>query len=311
MNKQLTVVINSKIAEVNLNSLVDNFRKFLDIAPLSVRSYTSGIKIFFSFIRANQIKNPTRETVIAFKQALTETGKKPATVALYLAAVKRFFAWCEQSGFYTNIAREVKAPKIDKGHKKDCFAGAQIKSILVGINRSSLEGKRNFAMFALMAACGLRTIELARADIGDLRNVGGVSVLFIQGKGKTSKADFVKLPAQVENAIRDYLQARGNVEESAPLFVSHSRRNNGQRLTTRTISGVAKKAMINAGYQSARLTAHSLRHTAITLALMAGQNLADVQAFARHTSINTTMIYNHAVNRMKSLCESVIANQIF
>ena len=69
--------------------------------------------------------------------------------------------------------------------------------------------------------------------------------------------------------------------------------------------------MINAGYQSARLTAHSLRHTAITLALMAGQNLADVQAFARHTSINTTMIYNHAVNRMKSLCESVIANQIF
>ena len=207
MNKQLTVVINSKIAEVNLNSLVDN---------LSVRSYTSGIKIFFSFIRANQIKNPTRETVIAFKQALTETGKKPATVALYLAAVKRFFAWCEQSGFYTNIAREVKAPKIDKGHKKDCFAGAQIKSILVGINRSSLEGKRNFAMFALMAACGLRTIELARADIGDLRNVGGVSVLFIQGKGKTSKADFVKLPAQVENAIRDYLQARGRY-----LYLTH------------------------------------------------------------------------------------------
>ena len=294
----MNIKTNSQV-EIN-NSLINNFVKFLDVAPLSVRSYTSGIKQFLHFMNANEIRNPSRESVIAFKQALTESGKKPATVALYLAAVKKFFSWCEQSKIYPNITIGVKAPKIDKGHKKDCFAGAQIKSILAGINRNSLEGKRNFAMFALMVNCGLRTIELARANVGDLRNVGGVSVLYIQGKGKTSKSDFVKLSAQVENAIREYLQARGQVDESEPLFVSHANRNNSGRLTTRTISGVAKKAMINAGYISSRLTAHSLRHTAITLALMAGQNLADVHAFALHTSINTTMIYNHAVNRMKS-----------
>lgn len=307
--KNINVATNSQI--MKFNDLLDSFTSFIDVAPLSVRSYTSGIKQFFYFMQDNGIINPTHDDVIYFKKSLTDDGHKPATVALYLAAVKRFFAWCEQSGIYKNITVGVKSPKIDRGHKKDCFSGEQIKNVLAGIKRNNLEGLRNYAMFALMVNCGLRTIELARANVEDLRNIGGVSVLFIQGKGKTSKSDFVKLSSQVEQAIRAYLLARGQVKENEPLFISHSRRNSGQRLTTRTISGVAKKAMINAGFNTSRLTAHSLRHTAITLALMAGQSLADVQAFARHTSINTTMIYNHTVNRMRSLCESVIANQIF
>ena len=309
--KDLEIIRNSQIENVKLNNLIESFTKFLDVAPFSVRSYNSGVKKFFSFMFENNINTPNRDDVIAFKKSLLDSGKKPATVALYLAAIKKFFSWCEQSGFYANITVGVKAPKIDKGHKKDNFSGVQIKSILAGINRNNLEGLRNYAMFALMVNCGLRTIELARANVEDLRNIGGVSVLFIQGKGKTSKSDFVKLSSQVEQAIRAYLKARGHVEESEPLFISHANRNHGGRLTTRTISGVAKKAMINAGYQSARLTAHSLRHTAITLALMAGQSLQEVQSFARHTSMNTTLIYAHNVNRMNSLCESVIANQIF
>lgn len=306
--KQLAVVTNTLVRP---NELLNKFTEFLDVAPLSVRSYTSGVKIFLSFMNSNGIKNPTRDDVIAFKKALTDAGKKAATVALYLAAVKRFFTWCEQSGFYANITTGVKAPKIDKGHKKDALSGNQVKNILVSIPRKTLEGLRNYAMLALMVNCGLRTIEIARANIEDLRNIGGATCLFIQGKGKTSKADFVKLSPQVEQAIRAYLKARGKFDEAEPLFVSVSRRNFGQRLTTRTISGVAKMAMINAGYQSKKLTAHSMRHTAITLALMAGLALAEVQAFARHTSINTTMIYAHHVNRIQSMCENVIANQIF
>ena len=180
-----------------------------------------------------------------------------------------------------------------------------------GINRNSLEGMRNFAMFGLMAVCGLRTIEISRADIADLRNVAGVTCLYIQGKGKTSKSDFVKVPPQVEKAIRAYLNARGNVSGNAPLFASCSRRNRNQRLTTRTISGVAKSAMINAGYISERWTAHSLRHTSVTIALMAGNTLDDVKAFARHNSVNTTLIYAHNINRLKSACEASIAKAIF
>lgn len=293
------------------SNVIKSFTAFLDVAPSTVRSYSSGLKMFAKFLASHEIKNPTRECVVAFKKELEALGRKPSTIALYLSALRRFFTWTESNGIYKNITAGVKTPKLSKGHKKDCFSGVQVKNILSGIDRSTVEGLRNYAVMALMSCGGLRTVEITRANVEDLRVINGVTVLYIQGKGKTDKADFVKLPPQVEKAVREYLNARGQADMTAPLFVSESKRNKGHGLTTRTISGIAKNAMINAGFNSSRLTAHSLRHTAITLSIMAGANLPEVQAFARHSSINTTMIYNHAVNRFNSICENSIAREIF
>ncbi len=59
-----------------------------------------------------------------------------------------------------------------------------------------------------------------------------------------------------------------------------------------------------AGFDSERLTAHSLRHTAITQALLAGSPLQEVQQFARHSSINTTQVYAHNLDRLQGSCEA-------
>lgn len=309
-SKQLTLIEETAPAIIN-SEAIDSFTAFLDVAPLTVKAYTSGLKMFARYLASTGIKAPTRDNVLAYKAYLSDCGRKPATIALYLTALRRFFSWTQERKIYPDITAGVKAPKLSKGHKKDCFTGTQLKSILTGIDRSTVEGLRNYAVMALMTAGGLRTVEITRANVEDLRTVAGVPVLYVQGKGRTEKADFVKLPQQVETAIREYLSARGHVKDSAPLFTSESRRNKGGRLTTRTISGVAKHIMVDAGYNSSRLTAHSLRHSAITIALMGGRELADVQAFARHSSINTTMIYNHAVSRINSLCENTIASAIF
>ena len=118
------------------------------------------------------------------------------------------------------------------------------------------------------------------------------------------------MPCQVLDAITDYLKMRGNADETEPLFVGTGNRNKG-RLTTRTISAIAKTAMRQSGYNSRRLSAHSLRHSSVTLALLGGMSLQDVQAFARHANIATTTVYAHDVSRLKSMCENTIANAIF
>lgn len=313
-NNALVVCSNSnedKMKKCFDNNMLLRFIGFLDVSKKTANTYRKALKQLMSYFKVHGVVYPQVGDILNFKRELADKGRKPATIALYLSAIRRFFQWTAKTGIYSNIAAGIKSPKMAKEHRKDCFSGMQIKSIMSGIKRNSLEGLRNYAMFALILSCGLRTIEVARANIGDIRTVAGVSMLFIQGKGRTDKTDFVKLAPKVEQAINDYLKARGIFNPDEPLFSSNSRRNSGQRLTTTTISSVCKKAMIKAGFNSSHLTAHSLRHTAITTALLSGMSLADVQQFARHSSINTTMIYNHAINRMNSQCENVIANAFF
>ncbi len=297
--------------EILSDKILTRFVDFLDVSDITLRSYKAGISQFINYLHTQGITRPSREDILNFKNALTDNGRKPATVALYLSSLRRFFDWTATEGIYPNITAGVKAPRQDKGHKRDFLTGTAIRDVLTGIDRKTLEGKRNYAMMLLITTGGLRTVEAVRANIADISTRGGFPVLYVQGKGRTSKADYVKLPAPVLEAINDYLKARGQVRQSEPLFVSCSRRNHGQRLTTRTVSGVCKKAMQTAGYNSDRLTAHSLRHSAVTLALMAGQTLAEVQYFARHSSINTTMIYAHNVDRLKSECEAAIFGAVF
>lgn len=294
----------------NINTMLERFVQFVDVSQVSLRSYISGVKAFLKYTSDNAISNPTRDTVLAYKKELAKT-KSASTIALYLSALRRFFSWCQSEGIFADITAGIKSPHIDTGHKKDCFTANQLKTIIGGIERNSLKGKRDYALFCLISATGLRTVEVVRADISDIRTVQGETCLFVMGKGKTSKSQFVKLSGHVLQAIRAYLEMRGAVEDDEPLFASLSHRNYGGRMTTYSISRICKSAMRHAGFNNSRLTAHSLRHTAITLALIAGISIQEVSQFARHSSINITMIYAHDVERLKSKCENAISEAIF
>lgn len=308
----IPAIINSEIAQYNskMDNLLNRFVQYVDVSQVSVRSYISGIKAFLRYLSENNINTPTRETILIFKKSLMKT-KSASTIALYLSALRRFFSWCETEGLYSDITRGIKSPHVDTGHKKDCFTAKQLKQIISGIERKDIKGKRDFALFCLISATGLRTCEVQRADIGDIRTIQGEYCLYIQGKGKSSKSDFVKLSGHVMKAIQSYLDTRGDVSENEPLFASCSHRNLGGRMTTRSISRICKSAMRHAGFNSHRLTAHSLRHTAITLALIAGISIQEVSQFARHSTISVTMIYAHDIERLNSHCESAISNMIF
>jgi integrase/recombinase XerD len=286
------------------------FIKFIDAAPNTVESYRKDIKQFAKWLSQNRITAPTRQDIITYRDNL-KINHKPTTVQNYITAVKIFFSWTEQEGIYPNIAKHVKGAKLDREHKKDYLTADQVKTILNDMDRKSDQGRRDYAIFILMVTGGLRTIEIQRANIEDLRTSGGVPVLYVQGKGHTERNEFIKVIPQAEAAIRDYLKTRPEATGSAPLFASLSHNNLGGRMTTRSISQICKNAMKAAGYNTPRLTAHSLRHTAVTLALLGGATLQEAQAFARHANITTTEIYAHNIDRISNPCEGNIARAIF
>lgn len=305
------VIKNNAVADVNFKAdLLDRFIAYADIKEKSKETYLKCIKQFFVYTSAHGINAPSRETVIAYREELKQTHK-PTTVQTYITALKVFFKWLDSEGIYKNVAEHVKGAKLDRNHKKDALTASQAHDVITDIKTDTLAGARDYALLSLMLTTGLRTIEIERANIEDIRTVGDNSVLFIQGKGRDEKNEYVKLAPAVEKAIRKYLSFRGEYQGTDPLFIASSNRNLNGRMSTRSIRGIVKQHLKGAGLNSDRLTAHSLRHTAGTIALLNGASIREVQQLLRHANINTTMIYAHELDRAKNNSELTVANAIF
>ena len=298
--------INSKLN----NSAFDSWTSFLDVKPSTIETYKKSIRQFSDFLRSNNISSPTREDILNYKKSLLE-NRKPATVNNYLMAVKQFFKWTEINGIYPNIAVNIKGVKLDKGFKKDCLTLKQVRKVLKSINRNSIKGLRDYAIILLMVTTGLRTFEVMGANVEDFRTLGDFTVLYIQSKGREGKNTYVKVSEPAEKAIRKYLSGRGTLNDKEPLFASTAKRNEGGRLTTRSIRGIVKEILINSNLNSNRLTAHSLRHTTATLNLLNGGTPEETMQLLRHSNLNTTLIYSHNLKRAKNNSEIRISNAIF
>ena len=295
----------------HLEDLFNQFVIFIDATPNTIRTYRGSLKQWFIYLRQNQIIQPTAETVRQYRDHLQVTGKKATTVKNYIIAVKRFFAWTEEAGLYPNIAKFIKSGHLSKSFKKDYLTGSQARQILNHVDRSTLKGKRDYAMLVTMLTMGLRTIEVVRANIDDIRTKGNTTVLYVQGKGHEDKDDLIRMPQHVESAIRDYLSVRRINSQSEPLFPSLSNHNAKGRMTTRSIRRIVKTAFISAGYNSPRLTAHSTRHTAATLSLLNGASLQQTQELLRHRNIGTTEIYAHNIDATTNPAATDVEEAIF
>lgn len=291
--------------------IADRFFAFLECAPKTAATYGRAVRQFLSAMAGKGITAPTRADILQWKADLAAEGKAPATIQLYTIAVRQLFAFAATEYGLPNPAEHIKGAKVSKAHRKDCLSAEGVRAVLARIDRSTADGRRLYALCALMIACGLRDIEVYRANIEDLRTLAdGTAALYVQGKGRTDKAEFVKVPAAAEKAVREYLADRPAAGPEDPLFCACGNRSKG-RLSVRSISGLVKGAMIAAGYNSPRLTSHSLRHTAVTLSLLGGRTLQETQQFARHTNIATTQIYAHNLDAAANGCGETIAAAVF
>ena len=307
----LIITRNADIQTSGINAdLLERFIRYLDVSPKSVSTYSRSLRQFMNYLSLNGITNPTREDLIAWREGL-KIDHKPTTVQTYITSVRLFFKWTEQEGIYPNIASHLKGAKINRNHKRDYLTSSQLKKVLAGIDRSTEEGRRNYAICLLMTVGGLRTIEVTRAKVEDLRTLGDGVILNVQGKGREERSEYINVPDEVETAIRESLADRTDNTGDKPLFISLSNNSKGEPLTTRSVSGIIKKILVSAGFNSDKWTGHSLRHSAITLAINEGNSLQDVRQFARHTDVSTTMIYFHEQERINNKCERTIANALF
>ncbi len=257
---------------------------------------------------------------------------KPNTIAQYLRSVSQFFRWTAAAGLYPNIADNIHSPKLRHDvHRKEALQAEDVLRIEKSITklaterieaeslqkkdragrveRATEQGKRLYAIYLLAVNAGLRTVEIQRAKVRDLQIRGGNACLYVWGKGHTEADARKPIAPEVYEAVRDYLDSRQDrITPASPLFVATGNRSGGKPLAARTISRMIKDAFRAAGYDSEKITAHSLRHTAGTSVQEITGNLYLTQQYMRHANPATTEIYLHNETERQ---EAEIARQLY
>lgn len=298
--------------EENWEILLAAFLDSQDLRQKSRDTYYWGMVQYFRWMQesGHAMKSMTPADVMSFKNFMVKKRLSPLTIGSYLTAVRQFYKWTENTMLYPNIARSVKPPRGKKGFRKMHLNETEASDMLAYLKSKSL---RDYAIVNLILRTGLRTIEVVRADVEDIRHKRGRRILKVWGKGYDDKDNFVILGDAVWNPIQEYLNTRGLQSKKEPLFVTDGKGHRGARMSTRSVQYVCKESMKAIGLEGHEYSAHSLRHTTAVLILKNGGDWQDVQRVLRHSSPATSQIYTASIEeevRLDRNPESILDNVI-
>lgn len=303
---------------VTTNNLLVVFAEFLDIdvsagdaSADTLKTYTRQLYQFLQWCDRRQLNPVTviKEDIKKYRHwMIRQKQYKPATIALKLAVVRRFYQAAVDKGLIAiNPAAGVKPPreKFDPAEKITYLEQEEVETLLgiIPVN-GSLKSARDRVMLAIMALEGTRTVELHRADIASIVRQGKNLGIRVEGKRSVR---VVPLTPDLANLLVEYLhlrETRGEVlKPTRPLFIVAGNNSRGKRISRRGIRTIVDSYLKLADLKHTpgrTISAHSLRHTAGTLALRSGADLRQVQDLLGHSDPRTTSIYTHVGDRWEN-----------
>lgn len=295
---------------MSLKSIIEEYIEFMDRKAITKDSYLRILLQYLDYITTLSISNPKRNDILKYKDYLLK-NLGSASVQKHIVVLRGFYRYCKLKGYYDDITYEVRGCKVQSTFKRQALSINDSKRLLLKAKRRAKDvlGKRNYAIVALLLTTGLRSIEVQRANVDDIDIVDGEQVLFVMGKGHDAKDAYVKLSPEVYEIIQDYLVSRDNENEA--LFLTHNKKAESDRLSTKVIRSAVKELLISIGYNSKAYSVHSLRHTFATTALLSGASLLETKEALRHSDVSTTQIYAHSIEKMKSDTYKKVSDSLF
>lgn len=214
---------------------------------------------------------------------LSLSKPSPATTQRRLSAIRTFYKWAVREGLIeASPAERISSPK-SKQKVPRFFDYEEVASIVERPTQSGWFQLRNRAILEIMYGAGLRVAEVSSLDIVDV-SLGERLVDVREGKGRKQRIVPVGPPAI--SAVREWLQVRGESEDSALFLNRHS-----GRLSTRAMHRIVRDAGLKNGVVGSH--PHALRHTCATHLLAGGADLRAIQEQLGHSSLSSTQRYSH------------------
>ena len=304
-----------------VKAMVDCFERYLNLTIAdghasfdTIKTYRNRVHQFLYWCRERELYPAliTQENIKEYRKHLVDGEKTSPTIRLSLLAVKHFYTAClAEKLVKDNPVVGVKAPreKREVGSTINYLSLEELQQIfdsvaptykIRGDKTTQVQVLRDRILLGCMALQGCRSIEMYRANLGNISESYGQQYIKLDGKNSIRTAI---LRLDLAEEIARYRQARRSTSEKltsiSPLFISLSNRRYGQRLSRsgigHIVDGYLKKCGLKSNDLERNFSPHSLRHTAGTLSLQNGSSLREVQDFLGHNDPKTTAVYTHVL----------------
>lgn len=265
----------------------------------SARAYLDRINKFMAW-HALQAPAPFVAQLKQYISYLQSEGIEPRTVQQHINTIKgviRTAAALDSSGQLAAFLSQldlVKPPKVRGEIQGDRLSETQRQALINRPGVDTHKGRRDTAILALMAVCGLRRSEVCDLNWGHIAELDGHKVIK-NLVGKHGCVRTIKLPPALWRRIIDYAQqAEISTVWDAPIFVAIRKGDtvqHGQRLTDNAIAWLVDHYVKEALIGCVGITAHDLRRTAANLSRKGGATIEQVQNMLGHASPQTTSQY--------------------
>jgi integrase len=255
-------------------------------SPNSRRNYAKALDDLFALAGARPL---TRELLMEYRASIEVLAA--STINVRLSAIRKMVSEARKNGMLSaeEAAHLTEIPNIrQKGTRLgNWLTKEQAKELLAVPDRSTLKGKRDYVILALLVGCALRRQELASLDVGTIQQREGRWVLAdLEGKGRRIRT--VAVPVWVKQGINAWMTAAG-IEEG-PLLRSIAKGGKmGESLSDWAVWSVVEQSARQIGIE--RFGAHDLRRTCAKLCRKSGGDLEQIKFLLGHSSIQTTERY--------------------
>src|SRR6202521_1992333 len=269
-------------------------------SPDSERSYRFAIDDFNAWYCSEPKLAFNKTVVLRYRLQLEARHLSASTINVRLAAVRRLAYEAADSGLLSpELAasiRRVKGPKKLGVRIGNWLTAQQGKALLSIPARSSVRGKRDHAMLALLLGCGLRRSELVHLTIEHLQQREEHWVL-VDLVGKGGHVRTVPVPEWVKAAI-DVWSTIANIK-TGRLFrcVNKTGSTWGLGITEKVVWCMVRECALRAKIE--RLAPHDLRRTCARLCHEAGGELEQIKFLLGHVSVQTTERYLGCKQRLR------------
>lgn len=237
-----------------------------------------------------KLKDVSVQNLLYYIIKRKEDGCSELTIAKDISGLRALGDYLERKGMWSeNLAMELDKPKAARNLPK-VLSIEQIDSLLDSIDKTSLSGKRDDALFELVYSCGLRISEVCTLKLANLHLEE--RLILVHGKG--DKERFVPFGDRAYEKLLIYLQevrpelVKGRIV--AEVFVNYR----GEAISRK---GVWKRFKELEALSGVEAKVHTLRHSFATHLLQGGADLRSVQELLGHSDLSTTTIYTHVTDK--------------